>query len=818
MPDILEKFTPHLKSVLTRALSIALENESDRISPLHLLHALYHERGAMAAMMLKEVGMVEEVFAKAHNSGAAEVAPPSPENAPTLSDDARRAVEKAIMRAGLEDHHEIGTEHLLFGLLHIDHPDIQGIFLKSHIHLADLETRLARAFAELNQHSKHRGTATDTQGEPCPDCGGFHEKKGADEQSALEYFGVELTAPSYVQKLDPLIGRDEEIDRLARILCRKAKNNPLLLGEPGVGKTAIVEGLAKRIAEGTAPESLKGHKIFAIDVSNLVAGTTYRGDFEARLLDIMDDIAAMPEAIVFIDELHTIIGAGSAGGALDAANILKPALARGQLRLIGATTNAEYKKHIEPDGAFARRFQMVRVREPDAKETETIIRGLIPHYAAHHGVVIAPALAHDIVDLAHRAFPHKAFPDKAIDLLDEAGSLAGGRVARRTLLRRKEQIAKSVAEQDKKFVHAVAQEDALSATAITESLRTLREELIDIDARLAARSGAVTAETLLTAAARLTGTSAAQLAARHESSLATLTDRLTKRVIGQQHVIEPVAVKLQQARLGLRSSDRPMASFLFVGPSGVGKTELAKALAEEYFGDPKAILRFDMSEFAEPHTISKLIGSPPGYVGFKDRAALTDGIREKPHAIVLFDEIEKAHRDVHHLLLQLLDEGTLHDASGVPASFTNAVIILTTNAGRDAFTKPAVGFGEKVTVPTLERMRAALEDSFKPELLNRLDQISIFKPLSHDDLALLIMKELDQLGKRLRQRGSKLAATKDVARTLAKRANPKHGARDIRRVIAEHVETPLTKALLTESRPRRYALTKKNDRVTLTKR
>jgi len=732
MSEAFDKFSEHLKTSLTRALAFALDEESAFITPRHLLWAITTEPGSFAETVFVHAGIQREAVMK-FMGGLPAVALKRHEPkdiSPHLSQESHRAVEKALLTASMHGHQMIGTEHLLYGILSLKQPEI-NTFLEGHkVTHAFLERHLTAAF--------QKQTPAKIEAKPvekCEHCGETHEADEAEEKTALEFFCVELTAPDRVKKADALVGRSIEIDRLSHILCRRTKNNPLLLGDPGVGKTAIVEGLAKRIVEETAPPALKGQKIYMLDMASIVAGAMYRGDFEARLLDVIDDLKEHKEAILFIDELHTIMGAGAGGGALDASNIFKPALARGEIRVIGATTREEYKKHIEQDGALARRFASINVGEPSAEETLVILKGLAGGYEKHHAVKYSPEALKAIIEITARYFPHKKFPDKAIDLLDEAGS-AG-----------KSSDTKVI---DELFIAKVA--------------------------------------------SRISGIPVERLNVHGAFELRTLGERLARRVVAQDDAVASVVGAITRARLGFTKPERPLVSFLFVGPSGVGKTALAKAVAEEVFGDTKSLIRLDMSEFAEPHTVSKLIGSPPGYVGYRDQALLTDAVKAKPHAVILFDEIEKAHREVHHLLLQILDEGTLTDATGAPVNFRNTIIIMTSNAGRERFERGAVGFTSEKTEKL--DVRGILEDSFKTELLNRIDRVCLFRPLNEDHLMQIAKKELNELSLRLKNHGIALTSEARALPILAKAVNKKFGARDLHRVIEEQIEKPLAEKVL----------------------
>ncbi len=805
MPDILDKFTNHLKGVLTRALVFVVENGGETISPLHLLWSLGLQQGSIGSEILTKAGLSSEVLKNL--VGQREV-PEMPQltaidrATPLLSEDSKKAVEKAVLSASLHEHRYVGTEHLLFGLLQTRTPEISQFLTGQSVSPDTLYEHLNTVFkttAQFPDFTRQTNEVTKPNLKPCEDCGDIHDKhEHAEEKSALEFFTLELTAPEHCKKLDILVGREHEIDRLAAVLSRRTKNNPLLLGEPGVGKTAIVEGLAKRIVSGDVPASLLGRRIFALDMGSLIAGSMYRGDFEGRLNDVLEDIRALPNAILFIDELHTIIGAGATTGSLDAANILKPSLARGELRCIGATTASEYKKHIELDPALARRFAPIHVHEPNANETLNILKGLLPRYEEHHGVRFAPGMLNLIVELSSKHMPGKQFPDKAIDLLDEAGAAAqsGKRLDHeRSQLKTKTEELEKI-KRDK--AAAVASEhfpDAISCKAAEDKLNTDIARLKNERAKHT--ETVINDQLILRVASRITGVPLEKLSTTDTERLRDLPVRLEKHVIAQPQAIAAVADAVRRAQLGISRAGKPLASFLFVGPSGVGKTELAKALAKEVFDDAKALLRLDMSEFAEGFAVSKLVGSPPGYVGFREGAKLTDAVKQRPHCVILFDEFEKAHADVHNLLLQVLDDGVLTDATGQSVSFRNAIIIFTTNAGRERFEGGELGFGgAKSGQPNALDLRPLLENHFKPELLNRINRVVVFQRLLEKDLLKVIKRDLAELSQRLKQRGYFIKTESGAAQTLIKAVNPKFGARDVRRVVEEQIEQPLAELLL----------------------
>lgn len=796
--DIVEKFSTHLKNVLTRALVFVVENGQAVVEPEHLLWALGTERGAVGAEIMRKAEIkperLRDLVAKGRARGIAGAA-----GSPFLSDAAKRAVEKAVLSANVHEHRYVGTEHLLSGLLQINHEELESFFAKERVNKARMREEVATVlkssskFPELVEHIPSPGTEQATTEAPAsqPD-----EEGDETKTPALDYFGRDLTSPAIQANVDPVVGREEEIDRVMEILSRRTKNNPLLLGEPGVGKTAIVEGLAKRILEGRVPSPLLDKRVVAIDLGLVVAGTMYRGEFEARLKQIVEEVKKRGNVILFIDEVHQIVGAGSSGGSMDAANMLKPALARGDIRCIGATTPAEFKKHIETDSALERRFQTVRVEEPSEERALEILRGVAAQYEAFHGVRLSPAALEAAVALSVRYLTDKRLPDKALDLIDEAAAAA--RVHREETKPEEERrlLTRRLSDVQAEKRQAVVEERFMEAVGLKEEEARLREALRNVsDENVARRAPAVIGDRdVARVVSRAMRIPLEDLLAEGERDLAAIHAGLSERVIGQTDAVSSVAAALRRAKSGLSLPHRPLASMLFLGPSGVGKTELARAIAETFFRDPAALIRLDMSEYAEGFTSSKLIGAPAGYVGYREGSTLSDRVKAKPYSVVLFDELEKAHRDVQNLLLQILEEGELTDATGRKVNFRNTIVVLTSNVGLERFESGGIGFAsgdDERSRSLASDVRKELESRFRPELLNRVELTSLFRPLDRGALAAIADKQVAELVARLAARGIRLRTTGPVGTSIAKLVEPKYGARDIRRHIQTRIEDPI---------------------------
>lgn len=815
MNELLESFTSHLKTVLTRALCLAVEEGGNTIAPTHLLWALGTEEGSLGAEILHKGGATTTGLQRLTTIKNKELSEDAIANAtavtPQLSEESKTMIEKAVHAAGMHGHRYVGTEHLLHGIIEAKTPAIAAFLQVENVNEKTIRDNLATIFkttANFPESLQNIGQPKPSEEaqKPCEECGQVHDDDHDEKSTALEYFTTELTAKNIADSIDPVIGRDDEIERVIAILARRTKNNPLLIGDPGVGKTAIAEGLAKRILSGNVPDAVARMHVHRLNMASMVAGTMYRGDFEARITQLLEELGDRKDIVLFIDEIHTIIGAGAASGSLDAANMLKPALARGELRCIGATTHQEYKKHIATDSALERRFATVTIQEPNTEETRTVLKGIARRYEVHHSVTYSADVLDTIIRIADRFMPNKQFPDKAIDILDEAGAYANTHRKptdkHATQLR---QLQNELTEIHKNKRDAIVKEKFPLASEMKAREEALHKQIQKLATRPTTyRIVAVTDAMVRAVASKMTGVPLAKLTSDDHTALRTLADRLKTHVIAQDDAVNQVANAMRRAKLGFASPNKPLASFLFAGPSGVGKTALAKALAIEMFGDIKSLVRFDMSEFAEGFSTSKLIGAPAGYVGYRESAKLTDALKEHPHCVILFDELEKAHRDVQSLLLQILDEGFITDATGTKVNFQNAVVIMTTNIGRDRFNKASLGFGtaESKNTEFSNEFRGVLEEHFRPELINRIGHVCLFKPLKHEDIITITKMGITDLLSRLERAKLSVSLPKKLAETLAREAKPIHGARDVQRVIEEKLEHEIARAVLKTKRPK----------------
>ncbi len=796
------QFTQKATNVLNKSLYLASELGHTYIGSEHLLLALCAESESVAARILEARGITYDkcraAIAEAIGTGERTRVTPS-----DMTPRTKHIIENSAYGAMRFGQHYIGTEHLLLALASEGDSAAAQLLGGMGASPADLISDVSAFFGGMGEGG---------QPEKASEAGSHSQQKSGSKAAAsikdaptLSQHGRDLTAMAREGRLDPIIGRDAETERVIQILSRRTKNNPCLIGEPGVGKTAVVEGLAQRIAEGSVPETLAGKILVTLDLSSMIAGAKYRGEFEERMKAVMGEVMKNPAIILFIDEIHTIIGAGAAEGAVDAANILKPALARGELQVIGATTVNEYRKHIEKDAALERRFQSVTVGEPTPDEAKQILHGLRDKYESHHKVKITDAAIDAAVDLSVRYINDRYLPDKAIDLIDEAASKM--RIAGCTSpadLRESEEKLKALAGEKEE---AIKGQDFEKAASLRDEEKKLREEIEGRRSEWQKERGgtglSIGSEEIADIVTAWTGIPVKKLADEEGERLLHLEEILKARVIGQDDAVTAVARAIRRGRIGLKDPKRPIGSFIFLGPTGVGKTELCKVLADVMFGDVNAMIRVDMSEYMEKHSVSKLIGSPPGYVGYEEGGQLTEKIRRKPYSVVLFDEIEKAHPDVFNILLQILEDGILTDAQGRRVDFKNTVIILTSNVGANAMTAgpkrlgftPAAAEAEKADVKA--GAMAALKETFRPEFLNRLDEIIVFNKLTDENIKTIAGVMLEEIRARIEKLGVTVTFDDAVVEMLAKEGfDPVWGARPLRRAIQRKVEDSFAAAML----------------------
>ena len=787
------RFSARAERVLRSAQAAALELGHGYVGCEHLLLGMLREEEDAPGRALRALGAEEEktraLITRALGRGEADLA-----IAQGLSPHARCAVEMAVAEAERAGSREIESGHLLLGMLRCGDNTAVRLLQREGVDTRKLYGETVRAMS-LTARRSPGGEVRASRGE---------SKSG----KTLAEFTRDLTAMAREGRFDPVIGREEEIARTIRILSRRTKNDPVLIGEPGVGKTAVVEGLAERIGEGNVPDALLDQRILSLDLAGMVAGTKYRGEFEERIRALLDEVRREGNVILFIDELHTIVGAGSAEGAVDAANILKPALGRGEIRVIGATTLAEYRRYIEKDAALERRFQSVQVGEPDEEKTLAILRALRPRYEEHHGLEIDDAALHAAVTLSKRYLPDRFLPDKAIDLVDEAA--AGVRTEVHSAspeVRALSERAEKAAKDKEAAIRAQNYEKAARSRDAEESFRAQAEKARERERREAEKQRAVvTREHVAAVLSSWTGIPVTRLSESERERLLSLEDTLHERIVGQDEAVHAVARAVRRGRAGVKDPKRPVGSFLLLGPTGVGKTELSRALAEAVFGSEEAMIRIDMSEYMEKHSVSRLIGSPPGYVGYDEGGQLTEKVRRKPYSVVLFDEIEKAHEDVWNVLLQILEDGAVTDSQGRRVDFRSAVIVMTSNVGAKSITAAAapLGFaanaqedGEARFGAVKEAVTAELRRTFRPEFLNRVDETIVFRPLSEENLAEIARRLLEKTAERMAALGIRFVFDAAAARLLAQRGTDEaYGARPLRRLISAEVEDVLASLLL----------------------
>lgn len=786
------KFTPQAQAALDYAKRISRRLGHHYIGTEHLLLGLLHDK-TLSAMALQEqkvdenrlISLMQELITRGEGTAIAE----RDGNTPKLD----QLLEEAQLEANTSRAEEIGTEHLLVAMIRM--PDCAASRLLNAVDVdpqklfADIITAMGEDGEIYREELAARGNAENAQTE-----------------SVLEKYSRDLTAMAAQGQLDPVIGRDDEIRRLICVLSRRSKNNPCLIGEPGVGKTAIVEGLAQRIVTESVPDSVRHKRLLSLDLSGMVAGSKYRGEFEERIKGVIAEVISAGDVVLFIDEIHTLIGAGGAEGAIDASNMLKPAMARGEIQLIGATTIAEYRKHIEKDAALERRFQPVIVEEPSEEETVAILDGIRPLYERHHKVSISPEAVHACVHFASRYISDRFLPDKAIDLMDEAA-------ARMRLINDKSgpilcQMEEALAQQERDLLEALKAGDMKKARELREESEKTRADLKAAQKRQkrgsARKKRVLTENAVAELVAEWTKIPVSRLGQSEASRLRRLEAIMHQRVIGQEEAVEAVAKAVRRGRLGLKDPGKPIGSFLFLGPTGVGKTEVSKALAEAVFGTEDAMIRVDMTEYMEKQSVAKMIGSPPGYVGYEEGGQLSEKVRRNPYSVILFDEIEKAHPDVFNILLQILDDGHVTDSQGRKVDFKNTIIIMTSNAGAQRIVDPKkLGFGAEASeAQDYENMKSGVMEElkrlFKPEFLNRIDEIIVFRMLTKTDMKKIVSIMTGELIKRCREQMDLEVRIRDSVRKyiVEKAYEPKYGARPLRRKMQSELEDGLADALL----------------------
>ena len=790
-----ERFTDRARRVIVLAQEEARSLQHNYIGTEHLLLGLIREGEGVAAKALASKGVeleatrkqVIEMIGKGNASSNGHI---------PFTSHAKQVLELSLREALQLGHSYIGTEHILLGLIREGEGVGTQVLIKMEVNLGELRSATIDMI---------RGNAGGDEKGELANAGGVADKTNKSGSAILDQFGRNLTAEAAAGKLDPVIGRTQEIERVMVVLSRRTKNNPVLIGEPGVGKTAVVEGLAEKINAGDVPETLKGKQVYSLDLGSMVAGSRYRGDFEERLKKVLKEIKTRGDIVLFIDEIHTIVGAGSADGALGASDMLKPMLARGELQTIGATTTDEYRKYIEKDAALERRFQPIQVHEPTIAETIEILKGLRERYENHHRVTITDSAIQAAAELSSRYIQDRRLPDKAIDLIDEAGARL--RIKRLTMPPELKELEAKVAKLSAEKEQAVKDQDFEKAADMRDDLEKLQTELKDrqkawhegeTDAKMV-----VDEDVIAEVVSSTTGIPVVKLTQAESKKLLNMEAELHKRIIGQDEAVSALARSIRRTRVGLKDPKRPAGSFIFAGPTGVGKTELAKTLAEFLFDDEDALIRVDMSEFSEKYAASRLFGAPPGYIGYEEGGELTEKVRRKPFSVVLFDEIEKAHPDIFNSLLQVLDDGHLTDGQGRKVDFKNTIIILTTNLGTRDIAKAAnTGFNLGTnTESSYQRMKeqvsSELKQQFRPEFLNRLDDIIVFKQLTKPEVRQIVDLDVKKLDDRLFDRHMSLDLTDEAKDLLAQKGfDPLLGARPLRRVIQRDIEDAISEKIL----------------------
>ena len=808
------KFTARAEKALEYAQDIAMELGHNYIGTEHLLYGLVEEGTGVASKVLQNQNLTAEKVKEAIEEivGVGEAIEDS--NEISFTPRTKRVIENAFLEARRLGTEYIGTEHLLIGIMKEGDCVATRIMLEEDVNPQSLYNELVKVLSEEGEENSESANSS--------------SKGSYNSTPTLNQYGSDLTKQAREGKLDPVIGRKNEIQRVIQILSRRTKNNPCLIGEPGVGKTAVVEGLAEKIVAGDVPELLKNKRVVSVDIASMIAGAKYRGDFEERIKKALKEVKKAGDVILFIDEIHTIVGAGSAEGAVDAANILKPLLARGEIQLIGATTLKEYRKYIEKDAALERRFSPVTVNEPTEDETVQILYGLRDKYEAHHNVKITDEAINAAVELSSRYINDRYLPDKAIDLIDEAASKV--RMSSYTEPDSFKDMKDEIEKLDKEKEEAIRVQDFEKAAKIRDKENAKKKELEDSkknwETKKSKEVPTLKEEDIANVISSWTGIPVTKVSESENEKLKNLEENLHKRVIGQDEAVSAVAKAIKRSRMGLKDPNKPIGSFLFLGPTGVGKTELSKALAENLFGSEDALIRIDMSEYMEPHSVAKLIGSPPGYVGYDEAGQLTEKVRRKPYSVILFDEIEKAHPDVMNMLLQVLDDGRLTDSQGRTVNFKNTVIIMTSNVGAKLITdKKTLGFTESKSGDDKEseekeykdikkEVMAELKKEFKPEFLNRIDEIIVFHKLEDSQIRKIVDILINNVGKLLKEQGIKLTVDEKAKDLVAKKGTDKtYGARPLKRAIQTMIEDKIAEAMLDGKIKKEAKVTAKDDEI-----
>jgi ATP-dependent Clp protease ATP-binding subunit ClpC len=794
---VFERFTDRARRVVVLAQEEARLLNHNYIGTEHILLGLIHEGEGVAAKALESLGIsleavraqVEEIIGHGGSTPSGHI-PFTPR--------AKKVLELSLREALQLGHNYIGTEHILLGLIREGEGVAAQVLVKLGADLSRVRQQVIQLLSGYSGGKEPAGAGAATGAGAGPG-----EQAQGGGSLVLDQFGRNLTQLARDKKLDPVIGREKEIERVMQVLSRRTKNNPVLIGEPGVGKTAIVEGLAQNIVEGDVPETLHAKQLYTLDLGALVAGSRYRGDFEERLKKVLKEIRTRGDIILFIDELHTLVGAGAAEGAIDAASILKPMLARGELQTIGATTLDEYRKHLEKDAALERRFQPIKVEEPTVAHTIEILKGLRDRYEAHHRVTITDQAIVAAANFADRYISDRHLPDKAIDLIDEAGSRL--RIRRMQAPPDYRELEDSISKVRRDKEAAIEAQQFERAAKLRDEEKSLLERRAEMEQGWKDQGvdlfNEVSEESIAEVLAMWTGIPVYKLTEEETAKLLRMEEELHKRVIGQDDAIRAVSQAIRRTRAGLKDPKRPSGSFIFLGPSGVGKTETAKALAEFLFSDESAMITLDMSEYMEKHTVSRLVGSPPGYVGYDEGGQLTEAVRRKPFSVVLFDEIEKAHPDVFNTLLQILEDGRLTDAQGRSVDFKNTVIIMTSNLGTADLRKAVVGFAKADEAVNYEKMKSRVMDelkrSFRPEFLNRIDEVIVFHELTQENITKIVDLLIRRVEAQLQSQGLTLQLTPEAKILLAKKGyDPQLGARPLRRAIQRLVEDPMSEKIL----------------------